>query len=786
MTTVARLKNTEELLLVDEVNERLPVIQDGLYAHFPFDGKGGVVDPINGITPTDPLYTGIDLITPVGGYANDPANWSRGRAGSGSLTYDSTEDSLLHDASSYSYWEFNGYIKVQPGRTYHMTCTGKSEGADGDDDLYCGITQQDGNKAYIGSNDGHRYFVVANTNPPTNWKVYQGTYIPESGVEYVRPMFLTNHTVTTRNKMWVKDIRLWVEESDGSNTLIFDSGLAVNNSTTNLKSGGECDGSSSLGITTYGENYESCYHEFIKAAAGRKDVLHVQYDRTKNDRTLDFIIRESGIANTQVGEEYCLAYDYRVNSGTDIPNGAILYQDGWKNDGTATREFLYEIDLENGWKRRCYRFTITTAGGAYLRFSSGYKNNSYDWYYDNIQFEKGGFPTAFVPNSHSKGSVRFDFPTVGSDYTVVGKFTPHTPFSNADAYTYTTNQSALFCVTDEANGGSYFFRYWHNDSSSAPFIDCNGYYTTSHIHKAYEIEAGVPLYWVLRKEGDKLELELYQNGWKGSHNHSVPVDARLDTLRFGNDDLWDGIHHYVSVYDRALTDSEKVSIPEKSVSMRDTGTLITPTLDEHYKWKMIFHGLVTQLSYESYDFMERLNLNGDDLIFDEMMIYCPYWDYKVTAQTTEKAKLKYSIKWYMEWLFAQSDGSSPRMKFHGLDDVQDVGFVQETNMFWGYGNSWRKTTPVHYTTGSYDYMYLGAVPSYIHKDDWGNYYGDTDNYVHYMNNNDFREGGTYQITPREFQTIQIFVRELPTNEIPMRMKNSSVLVGDQIQEGATL
>lgn len=155
-----------------------------------------------------------------------------------------------------------------------------------------------------------------------------------------------------------------------------------------------------FGISNYGEDVAgSMNNEFLTNNYGREDVLKATFDYSQNGRSADFVIRFPGLVSTAVGEEYVFSYDYLLVSGTTIPNNPILYQDGWKTAGSATKTFLWEKDVGNGWKRRAYKFTITSAGNAYLRFSSGYKSSDFEWRYDNLQFEKKPYATPFYDGS---------------------------------------------------------------------------------------------------------------------------------------------------------------------------------------------------------------------------------------------------------------------------------------------------------------------------------------------------------------------------------------------------
>jgi hypothetical protein len=80
--------------------------------------------------------------------------------------------------------------------------------------------------------------------------------------------------------------------------------------------------------------------------------------------------------------------------------------------GSATKEFLYDKDIGNGWRKIAHKFTITTAGTPSLRMSTGYKTNLWEVYMDNFQFEKKDNATPFANGTRT------------------GRLTDKTPYSN--------------------------------------------------------------------------------------------------------------------------------------------------------------------------------------------------------------------------------------------------------------------------------------------------------------------------------------------------------------------
>jgi hypothetical protein len=139
---------------------------------------------------------------------------------------------------------------------------------------------------------------------------------------------------------------------------------------------------------------------FLFNVFGRDHVHRIYWDGSESGDWYSRITLDP----TQVGDVFCFSYDYFVAIGTDIPNNPIFYQDGWKEGGEATREFLYDVPTTDGWRRRVYRFTVTTAGTPVLRMSTGYTSNIWEVYLDNYQLEKTYEPNEFFDgkNYYSK------------------------------------------------------------------------------------------------------------------------------------------------------------------------------------------------------------------------------------------------------------------------------------------------------------------------------------------------------------------------------------------------
>jgi hypothetical protein len=172
-----------------------------------------------------------------------------------------------------------------------------------------------------------------------------------------------------------------------------------------------------------GGDYSMHHHstwsvEYLKDIDGRDDVWHIVHEEEVHH---DFYPTYYNLVETTVGDVYFLSYDFKVNYGPDVYGGPILYQDGWKSpadDQAATREFIGDMKLGNGWVRKMFKFTITSAGSACLRMSAGYNSNKNDWYVDNIMFEKSNYPTHFTDSNRNSGTIKYELDIPQDDWTI--------------------------------------------------------------------------------------------------------------------------------------------------------------------------------------------------------------------------------------------------------------------------------------------------------------------------------------------------------------------------------
>jgi hypothetical protein len=225
-----------------------------------------------------------------------------------------------------------------------------------------------------------------------------------------------------------------------------------------------------------------------------------------------------------------------------------------------------------GWYRAWAKFT-TSANASYI-ILQGYEYNANEIWVEDLQVEQGPKHTPYLPGSRTLPSY-VTFPSLPSlsTYTVVGQFIPLSPFDNT--YNITPNQSILFTLKDTNTSGDAQYRYYVSGTTSAPFIETTGSFGTYNYHAAYTVSAFVPLWYVIRKSGTAFSCDIYQNGFKGTHTFTLPVNNQLNAIELGGNEstVWPGYHRNLSLYNRSLSDSEVQQMIAGRQVLRPDGSL---------------------------------------------------------------------------------------------------------------------------------------------------------------------------------------------------------------------
>lgn len=537
MAVVGRLKDGE-LSITGEIDERLPAVRNGLVVHFPFDGTlrsaslwGGWTDSRSATGKVQDIY--------MSHYPTSPGT---------KLVF--CGEFRKHGLDSNDFWffayQYNTTTEAWLWQSAVFDCNFP-------DDVWVYREAQ----VTIGGNPGDQF---------SNWS--QGISI--------------RNTVTTGTLEW-RNCHCYVIE-DGinyiaSNVTLTDHGIGIDDPTTNTWTGEFSvynNYTVPASITRLDETYmgQPVYRVAMTVDDAHAD--HLNHFRTTLNSHGVCGGQQSWVENTK----YVSSIYWRPVNKPDMVFGGIATNiEGWK---VGVTEYL-----PDGW-RRYYRYrdgvgVATKTDQVHHSFYCPSLQLNETIYFDVCcaQTEQGRmYPTAYTPNSRSTKSYLEINCARLTEYTIFGCFVPNSPFKNDQGgYTTTPNQAALIRVEDTQKVGGFYYRYWmSNNANSDPFLDPDGYYNTSsgtgHIHAFYEVANLQPLYFVIRKTGTKVRFRIYQNGWKDEHVMTVPEDAGMDCLKFGDDVIWSGKYRDLSIYSRALSDDEVAKLIGTPLAMAAVGDLV--------------------------------------------------------------------------------------------------------------------------------------------------------------------------------------------------------------------
>lgn len=312
------------------------------------------------------------------------------------------------------------------------------------------------------------------------------------------------------------------------------------------------------------------------------------------------------------GKWVCFSRIMRVQK-RDYVHGNYLYLRTYREDGTQIHEGGYasksrRVDLGNGWfwyysykkvEADCVEVVLNCY--AYEKTEDG---NTIQTYAPQVQ-DNLKWPSFYGAGSYVSQRT-LDLPEPLPSWTILGKFTPYSPFKHNTTYTETspghaTLISPIFKFNDLGLGAP--FRYWHPKGSSSedestgnssPFIDLdvkpNVEGSGSHIHQYYEIDAHKPIYYRYWLEGSSLKFQIFQDIKKpihsGNNSHWSAADFQLVQIEFAHhhdsEYVWEGQHHMVAVYDRVLSEEEFDQFITVDAVLKDNRLLTERVVERPY------------------------------------------------------------------------------------------------------------------------------------------------------------------------------------------------------------
>lgn len=413
MTTIARIKKDGSLLLKNEINERLPVITDGLVAYYPLDSQAGGVDVIGGNGTVQNLESGVNILDAMkdGGWRN-PANWSI------SATWDETKQALRIEGGQNGF--LNIPVIIDPAKHYEIQMTVFIETA-GNNLLYLGGAGYDINGTWVTTNwmyflaVGHDYpsltgvwttfrITLAGTGalPYLNSYAYSA-YLSEAGgwSENGRTTYKYHYgglfNYNGGGVMYIKDCSVRTVDPNTSNAIITEDGVAIQEVTTNLLNY-TCEfdswgfSTNSGSVPTVTPNCTSSPRGYMNA-----DKIYIP-----NDGTYPRIYQNFTPSSTA---EHTFSI-WLKTIGSSVQTVLFIFRNspwGFSNGTTVT--------ITNVWQRFTVTFTPLDTSVHEIYIGSHDATKGVTYFLWGAQIEQNSFATAFINGSNGQGNLTI--PTIG-------------------------------------------------------------------------------------------------------------------------------------------------------------------------------------------------------------------------------------------------------------------------------------------------------------------------------------------------------------------------------------
>jgi len=607
-----------------EVYERLPAVTDGLVATFPMDGSGTGVNHGTNLIETDGLWT-IGMRDSTGIFsANGEAGinkgsiefnpWSVGDTVWGVYSNDTSSDAdggwnvVNQPIDNTKTYRLSVWIKrknVGNGRTYF--------GTQGSTVWNLGTTTVNTNPYFTSKLISERPEMednwtlwVGHVHPHT----YSGGHSSDSGIymlDGTRLQGMTDYKWTDtatlgghrtylyystspgEDHFWYEPRMEILDESSSTieemlkgsgylhhpltdtNTSHGPDGVTISETTTNL---------SNINWNTYWNNSGTS----IKSSTDLRGAIpHPEYT------TWSIEVLTTGNVQLGVGElsSTTASSTYSVSVWYYKDHDSVGAQPYMRQASGSIGSLKWDENPSVGWadwpSKRWIRLVgtgISTGGNLYI---SSYLDNAGSFEAFNApQIELKNYSTGFVGGTRSASSVlSFKMKEPLQTYSITGKFTPYTPFDNT--YNLTVNQAALFRIQDDIGIGNMYYRYYLSGggTSNYPFLDADGSFGTSHIHKTYSIDAYKELTFIITKTGTTFTTQLYQDGiWKSKHTDTLDANNHITHFHLGTTTMWNGKYKDISFYNKVLSADEQNLIVTSDHSLNGDD-LITEFLDDN-------------------------------------------------------------------------------------------------------------------------------------------------------------------------------------------------------------
>lgn len=548
MTTVGRLKDGD-LLLIGEVNERLPVIQDGLVAHYPFD------DTVKRYIPNQIRY--IRDFLGNGSTANTSNHWIELQA----FDENGVNVALNKIAINSAGTSIPNWVDGNTD-TGQWTITGMSGGSYHTVDLgdFYDITTI---KHWHYWGDGRRYYKtrVAVSQDGVHW-----FDVFDSSIEGEYKESSAGHTINLRSNGTILP-------SANLNTTLTDKYIAVEESTTNSWSGE---------FNIYNNHRQPATLKTLSETYMGQPVYRLGFTVTDETKLSDFRTNlfnhgvYGGSQSWVQDTKYVSSIYWRpVNKKDTVFGGIASNMGGWMSGKTDY--------LEDGW-RRYYRYR--TGVGIATRSDSIH----HSFYCPSLQLnetiyidvccpqtEEGRvFPTSYTKGSRSDGRIDVPF-KLKPPYTINLWHKGIKPLSEVIDQ---STSPMIFQLNDYHSNASISF--WNYVKSLKIYIksDLAAGWTSTISHFTYSNET-----WDNKEHMytlvaiDNRTFKVYMDGeYLGQQTSSEDV-TNITYLSMGNISQPNAQYHDVSLYDKALNEIEVKKLYGQ-FSITKEGALITKKITE--------------------------------------------------------------------------------------------------------------------------------------------------------------------------------------------------------------
>ena len=827
MSLQQRLRQGRLQLTSSSLYEDLPVIQDGLIAHFPFDGKdkgyayknlmdySSWANYVSGSTaPTNYSFNGLASENEII-LDNDP---------SGKQTYiwrainnDTTSNAdggwnytIIYGIDSSSYYRYSLWVNAKVhgnGRCYHGLYGYNSSNSN------VGVYNRSN-----GANNTNPYFhyPYCYNLPEDEWVLFVGHVHPEgsgtganhtdSGVYNMKGQKISHGDGGTYDYVWRNDNtrareRVYLYYSTDTSTIIHWCYPRID----------KCDGT------------EPSIDDLLK---GEGNVTNVETN-TNNTLTYNGIAVEESTTNLVA---YPLEFEnswwsnssYVENKLYQAPDGTItarrikmggastaiyktsIVTDGYSKSiwartvyGTGTVSLCgyygysskYLVELNENWQRFDFIADSSETGGTNFYVADFRGSATLDevlvW---GAQIEEKSFATSFANgNRSSEGLLQLPKELIRPTGSIHFKFTPHTFSDTTPRPIYSSGKDGGFDLLMQiAETSSSYWRQYNSPTSSVQYSTSTMFST---LNQEYDIvvtwenngEANLYIDGTLKKNQTNCGnwYDYYVASGSGFYLGSGIRTGGSRSFTFKN----------LTIYDKVLSLNEVEKINQ---TKQINSSLETKEIIESEGWTHIYGGPHFYLSsdpdihFKEIDYEKQADYS---LQFNMMMIRARH----VTSSESlpfiigtfpEMCVFSQSYRWYTDYLDSLPDVNGTRLTMHSLEDGNLDITGSTSYLGYCYGNSWRLYANTYYTDGQSSYLGQYESKFNIELDHWGASYADNYTTLEEMLNDTLIESQSgFNLTPLKASMIDVYVKSGSDVDYELRLLEDSLKVKREVLEG---